>query len=122
MVILKRYLTINSIFSAVSGIIMLLIPDQLNSTFGINNPYVFPIIGLNLIVFSVFVFYVSRRQITNRTLINLISGLDALWVLGSLLIIILGLFDLSKIGHIIIGVVAVWIAFLGYNQFKNSRE
>ena len=73
-------------------------------------------------LFSVFVFYVSRRQLTNKILVNIISGLDALWVLGSLFIIMLGLFDLSIIGYIIIGVVAVWIAFLGYKQYEKSTD
>lgn len=118
---LKKYLTINSLFSAVCGLIMILFPLGLNNIFNLNNPYVFPIIGSNLLIFSVFVWFVSRRQLPNKKLVNLISGLDALWVLGSFIIVLLGLFDLSTNGNILIGVVAVWIAFLGYKQFKNNK-
>lgn len=118
---LKKYLTINSVFSAICGITMLIFSSGLNSYFYVQNEYVFPVIGLNLIVFSVFVWFVSQKQLTNKTLVNLISGLDALWVLGSLIIILLGLFDLSRNGSILIGIVAVWITFLGYKQFKNNK-
>lgn len=118
---LKRYLTINSIFSAVCGIAMIILPVGLSSFFDIVNPYVFPVIGLNLIIFSLFVWYVSRKHLTNKTLVNLISGLDALWVLGSLIIVLFGLFELSKNGNILIVFVAIWIAFLGYKQFRYSR-
>ena len=118
---LKRYLAINSGFSAICGITMLVFSSGLHSFFDIQNEYVFPVIGINLIVFSVFVWFVAQKQLTNRILVNLISGLDALWVLGSLIIILLGLFDLSRNGIILIGVVAVWIAFLGYKQFKNNK-
>ena len=117
---LKKYLTINSLFSGVCGIIMLVFSTGLNSFFDIQNEYTFLIIGLNLIVFSIFVWFVSRKQLTNKLLINLISGLDALWVLGSLITILFGLFNLSRNGYFLIGTVAIWIAFLGYKQFKNK--
>jgi len=118
---LKRYLTINSVFSAVCGIAMVILFVELNTFFHIVNQYVFPVIGLNLIIFSIFVGYVSRKQLTNKTLVNLISGLDALWVLGSLIIVLFGLFGLSRNGNILIIFVAVWIAFLGYNQFRFNK-
>jgi hypothetical protein len=118
---LKKYLTINSVFSAACGIIMLVFSNQLNRFFGIQNQYVFPVIGLNLLVFSVFVWYISRKQLTKKPLVHLISFLDLLWVLGSLAIILLGLFDLSRNGTILIGIVAVLIAFLGYKQFYNNK-
>lgn len=115
---LKKYLTINSIFSGISGITMLVFPKGLNSLFSIQNEYVFPVIGINLIVFSVFVWIVSRKYLTNKILVNLISGLDAVWVLGSLIIITSGFFDFSVIGNIIILIVAIWIGFLGFQQFR----
>lgn len=118
---LKAYLIVNSIFSALTGITMLVFSNGLNSIFGINNAYIFPVIGLNLILFSAFVWFVSRKQLTNKLLINIISGLDALWVLGSVSIIVFPLFELSKNGHIIIGIVAVWIGFLGFMQFIKNK-
>ena len=118
---LKRYLTINSIFSAGCGIVMIYFSVGLNAFFDIVNQYVFPVIGINLIIFSLFVWYVSRKQLTNKTLVNLISGLDVLWVLGSLIIVLLGLFELSRNGNILIIFVAIWIAFLGYKQFMYNR-
>jgi hypothetical protein len=118
---LKKYLTINSIFSAFSGTTMLLFPSKLNELFNINNAYVFPIIGANLLAFSAFVLFVSIKKPTNKTLVNTITILDLIWVLGSLAILAFGLFDISKTGHILIGVVAIWIAFLAYKQFQNNK-
>jgi hypothetical protein len=120
MAALKKYLIINSLFSALTGLVMLVFTSYLNTLFGITNDYVFPVIGLNLLVFSSIVYFVSIKQLNNRVLVNLISGLDALWVLGSLIIIMLGLFNISETGNIIIGIVAMWIAFLGFKQFRNN--
>lgn len=118
---LKKYLTINSGFSLTTGLGMLFFSNALNAFFNIENAYVFPVIGLNLIGFAIFVGYVSSKQLTNKMLVNLISGLDGLWVLGSFIIILFGLFDLSQNGNILIGIVAVWIGFLGYKQFVNNK-
>ena len=118
---LKKYLIINSIFSATSGLALLLFSDGFNHFFDIQNQYILPIIGLNLIVFALFVWFVSINYLTNKVLVNLISGLDLLWVLGSLAIVLLGLFDLSRKGNILISVVAVWIAFLGYKQYQYNK-
>lgn len=119
---LKKYLTINSIFSAISGLTMLLFSSNLNKLFNIDNIYVFPIIGSNLLVFSAFVWFVFSRQLTNKILVTTITTLDALWVFGSFAIVILGLFDLSREGNILISIVAVWIAFLAYKQFKYNGQ
>lgn len=118
---LKKYLTINSIFSAISGLTMLLFSSKLNDLFAINNGYIFPIIGANLLVFATFVWYVSNKQLSNKMLVTTISILDLLWVVGSFAIVVLGLLDISKIGNAIISIVAIWIGFLAYKQFKNNK-
>ncbi len=118
---LKKYLTINSLFSALCGLAMLLISGNLSELFNISNTYVFPIIGANLLVFSAFVWYVSKKQLTNKTLVNIISFLDLLWVFGSFAIVAFRLFELSNVGNILIIIVAIWIACLAYKQFKNNR-
>jgi len=118
---LKTYLTLNSCFSAICGTTMLLFTKGLNSFFNIDNNYIFPILGLNLIIFAGFVWYVSRKQLSNKLLVNIISGLDALWVIGSLAIISFGIFGLPGRANILIGIIAIWIGFLGYRQFKNNR-
>ena len=117
---LKKYLSINSLFSGLSGIVLIFLNDWLCVFFGVDNKLIFPIIGINLTVFSAFVWYVSRNQITNKALVNLISGLDVLWVVGSLAIISFNLFNLTSNGNILIGIVAIWIAFLGFKQIQNN--
>lgn len=119
---LKKYLLINSLFSAFSGLVMLFFATPLNEFFNIQIPYILPIIGSNLLVFSLFVGYVAQKQLHNKTLVNIISGLDGLWVLGSIAIVLLQVFNLSKNGYIVIALVALWIAFLGYKQHQFNQK
>jgi hypothetical protein len=118
---LKTYLTLNSAFSALSGLVMLLFAKQLNDIFEIRHQLVFPIIGANLLVFAMLLFWVLKKQLTNKLLIKIIITLDILWVIGSAVIVAFDLFELSKKGYIIIAIVAVWIAFLAYKQQENNR-
>lgn len=116
---LRLYLTINYAFSAFSGLIMLLFSEKLNQIFQLSDPLLFPVIGANLLVFAGFVFYVTGWQIEKTGLVKLISFLDAGWVVGSLAILLFGPFGISSTGLWIIGIVAVWIGFLGFKQYSN---
>ncbi len=118
---LKKYLVINSVFSGISGLALLLLSKELNDFFGISHAAVFPVTGAGLIVFSLFAGLVSAKRPGNKKLVAAITILDASWVLGSFVIVIFGLFDLSRHGYILISIVALWIAFLAYQQYKNNK-
>jgi hypothetical protein len=118
---LNKYLRINGIFSFLSGFTLLFASEYLDSFFGILNPFVLPILGLNLLIFAIYVWYVAQKQLTNKPLVNVILVLDGLWVTGSLLLIQFNPFHLTSKGMAVIGLIAMWIAFLGYMQFKHNR-
>jgi len=118
---LKKYLLINSAFSGLSELALVFISDHINTLFNIDNTIVLPAIGINLLVFSLIVYYVAVKQLKRNSLVTLISALDLLWVIGSAAIILFQLFNLSSAGYIIIGVVAIWIAFLGSMQIKYNK-
>lgn len=116
---LKTYLRINSAFSMLTGVLMVLFSDKLMKFFNsIDDQYLFDIIGLNLIAFALFVWYVSTKQLQNVILVKLISFLDIIWVIGSFIIVLFQLFNLSLNGYILITIVAIWVGFLAYKQLK----
>ena len=119
---LKKYLLINSSFSFICGLCMLLLNDQLNVFFNISQPLVFYIIGLNLILFSFFVLFAAVSKPFKNILIKIIIVLDILWVIGSLIIVVFKVFNLSNTGYLAIVAVAVFIAFLAYQQNRNLRQ
>jgi len=118
---LKKYLMINSAFSLLSGLLLTFASSSINTLFGISNKIVLPIIGINLLIFSLMVYYVAVKQLKNKSLVNLITSLDLLWVIGSLALLIFQWFNLTSIGYIVIGCVAIWIAYLGAMQFKFNK-
>ena len=112
---------LNSAFSALSGLLLTFSAKTFNALLGISNTIVLPIIGINLLIFSLVVYYVAVKQLKTSSLVNLITGLDVLWVVGSAFLIFLQLFSLTTIGYVIIGAVAIWIGYLAFMQFKYNE-
>jgi hypothetical protein len=84
--------------------------------FGLNDGLVFVVIGIGLLGFSGYVLWVAMMKESNKKLVQLITLMDLLWVVASLVIVLMKAFDLTNIGYTIITFVALWIAFLAFQQ------
>ncbi|MEL6672343.1 MAG: hypothetical protein AAFR61_09125 [Bacteroidota bacterium] len=116
---LHIYLRINAVFSALSGLTMLLANGPLQAWFGFELAWVFPVIGLSLLGFSASIFLLLRKDPLPLKEVRLISIMDGLWVLGSGLIILLPIFPISQLGYYLIGGVALLVGFLGWKQMQH---
>lgn len=121
MVELKKYLLLNAAFSGFSGITMLLAGKWLNSWFSITNAFVLPIIGVNLFVFAIIVWLTAQKFLHKKSLVSVITILDVCWVIGSIILTSFRFFNLSNLAYVCIGIVAAFVTFMAYKQFKNNR-
>lgn len=119
---LKKYLLINSSFSFLTGMIMLILNPKLRVFFSVTEPLIFTIIGINLLIFAAFVLFVARSKPLKSNLVKIIVVLDILWVIGSFILIFTDVFKLSLSANITIGLVGVFIAFLAYKQYTNLQK
>ena len=117
----KNYLQINGGFSLLSSLVMLLLSGFLANVFALESRIAFLVIGAGLLFFGGFVFYVAQKQPGNKTLIQVITIMDAFWVLGSLIIVVFQLFNLSSTGYLLITAVMVIIAFFAINQYRYNK-
>ncbi len=115
---LKLWLSINACFSGISGLTMIFFSDALQKIFGFTHPVVFPVVGLSLLLFSASLLYVTRYQLDNPGKIMTISLMDGLWVLGSLVIIIFQLFDLTRTGYFLMLITAIFVGLFGMMQYR----
>ncbi len=111
---LQKALKVNALFSSISGIIMILFNHQIAYLFGITNNTVFWVVGLILIYFAITIWYEIRKQ--RRTAVLWIIIQDYTWVAGSLVLIIINPFQITQIGNIIIGLIALIVLYMGINQ------
>jgi len=112
----QKSLLINALFSGFSGITLVTLSKHIARLFNISNSSVFCIIGITLIFFSMAIIYEIKRQ----NLVGILSIIiqDYIWVLGSIILLIIQPFEISKDGNSIIGVVALVVLFMAINQAK----
>ncbi|WP_027418172.1 hypothetical protein [Crocinitomix catalasitica] len=111
---LQKALTLNALFSSLSGLILILFNQQIAEIFGTSNTTVFWIVGLILLYFSVTIFYERIKQ--RKPFVLWIIIQDISWVLGSVLILILKPFNISSTGNLIILIIALIVLFMAVNQ------
>lgn len=117
---LQKALKANTLFSSISGILMILLNRQIAHLFGTTNNTVFWIIGLILIYFAITIWYEIQRQ--RRIAVLWIIVQDYAWVLGSLILIITNPFQITQIGKPIIGIIAIVVLYMGINQMVGLNE
>lgn len=119
---LKTALLANATFSSISGVTMLLFSNWISELMGIPNKWVLPIIGGGLLFFASTIVYQATRDSINSNPVKLIILQDLLWVVGSLVILVFGLFDLTIVGKILIAIVAVAVADFAFLQWWGLRQ
>src|SRR5687767_8440239 len=103
---LKNVLLVNAVSSGVTGIGLLAFSPTMAILFGVPSPFPVTSVGIFLIVFAVFVFIEGRRSAPQVSRVKVIVALDTIWVVASLFIVALQLFELTLIGYFAMSAVA----------------
>lgn len=117
---LQKALKTNALFSSISGLIMILLNQPIAKLFGTNNTNVFWIVGLILIYFALTIWYEITKQ--RKLAVIWIIIQDCTWVLGSLILIIFNPFEITLIGSLIIGIIALIVLYMGVNQMIGLKQ
>ncbi|KAB2844019.1 MAG: hypothetical protein F9K45_05360 [Melioribacteraceae bacterium] len=102
--LLKLTLRINWIFSALSGLTLLLFNSLYQNLFEINYPFYQT--GTSLLFFAAFVFFAERKKILSKVFIITIICMDILWVVFCFALL-LGNTGISSLGNWLIGLSAL---------------
>ncbi len=119
---LKNVLLINALSSGATGILLIVFAGQMATLFTVQNTVPFIAVGMFLIGFAMMVFFESRRSTHNLKMVKFIITLDITWVIVSVLIVVLQLFNLSALGYGLIGAVAVWVMLMVYLQTNGIKD
>jgi len=122
MMSLKNVLLVNGVSSGATGSLILTFGHMAASLFGVNGPTAFWVVGIFLIAFAVLVITEGLKTNTSANRVRLIIVLDVLWVIGSVAIVVLQLFDLSALGYFVIAAVGAWVGLMAFLQFKGLKS
>jgi len=120
--LLLNTLRANAVFSFLCGTDAILFNQFFMDLFGISASYVFPVLGVGLLIFCAVVFYEAYRKPIKPSAVKAIIGQDVAWVVGSALIILTNVFSLSTTGLWLIAAVAVVVAAFAYFQYRGMKQ
>lgn len=119
---LRTVFRFNAVFGALSGVIFTLASNWLSRLSGIEPAYVFPVTGILLIGFAIWLARLSlQEKITNQLAWFVVTS-DLLWVLGSLAVLIVGWPPLSVPGKWIVAALAEVVAVFAILQVIGIRK
>lgn len=117
---LRTTLLVNAISSGATGLLLALFPNVAAGLFGVNGTVYFVEVGVFLVLFAAFVFFVGTRKPISIRSVMAVTMLDVLWVLASIIAVFLLAGMISTIGIVLIIAVAAWVALMALLQFKAS--
>ena len=111
----------NASFSSISGFLLIIFPDQVSNIMEQENPLVFSIIGIGLLLFVALILYTIKRKNTNYLLLKSIIIQDLIWVIASILLLLFDPFNISFSGKIIVSIVACIVFYFALLQYKYAK-
>ncbi len=117
---LQKFLTANAVFSILNGALLLLFQEKFIKIFKVEPGNFFTILGILLLFFALTLIIEIKKQRAISILWIIIQ--DALWVIGSIVLLIFNPFNISTEGNIIIAIVGLVVLILGLGQAKGLAK
>jgi len=111
---LQKALSVNAIFSGISGLGLILFHRSIAKLFNIDQSNIFWIIGIGLVFFALTIILEVKKQ--RRLAVIWIIIQDFIWVIGSAVLLILQPFNISSTGNNTLAIVALIVFFMAINQ------
>ncbi len=111
---LRRALQANGVFSGISGLLMMLAAGPLSELIGLSISSILIGVGAGLIFYAIGLFRNASSALINRTEAYLAVVMDLAWVVGSAVVIFLGV--LTTTGNWMVAVVADIVLMFGILQ------
>lgn len=113
---IKTTLLVNGISSGVTGIGLIAIARTVAGIFGVSQSAPFAGTGIFLVLFAMLVVSAGLKKTTNPSTVRLITALDLLWVVASVILVIADGRYFSFIGNVLIVAVAAWVGMMAILQ------
>jgi len=103
---LRHALRANAIFSGLSGLVIVFLHGQVLTWLGISGVNI-AFLGIGLVLFSIYLFWMSSREQMDKSMVVGVIGGDWLWVLASAVLLLVQAGAFSTLGMFIVADVAV---------------
>jgi len=118
----RNVLKANAVFSSLSGIAFLVAAKPIAAFLGLSMPAILTITGIILLIFAADVFYLATRKTVNPKGVVAVIAADALWVIGSVILLLTNLVPLTTEGKWAVALVAIAVATFADLQYYGLRK
>jgi hypothetical protein len=116
-----RILGFNALATAGCAIGMLATRGSLYTSFGLATPMLLDVLAVGLLGYAGLLWLATRRPISRQTLMTF-SAADALWVVGSALVLVFFWGQFDAVARLLIIAVAIVVEVLATLQFLAARK
>lgn len=119
----RTALLTNAAFSGIGGLAVLVAPGLIAEEVALAEAtWVLRLLGAGLLVFATAVATVGRQARPPAAQVQVISAMDAVWVVASVVVLLAGIGGLTTAGAWIIGLTAEAVALFGVAQLYGLRR
>lgn len=118
----RRTLLANASFTAVSAVVLITAREALYPLFALGSPSLLTAIGLVLLPYAGTLALEARREPPQRYALVTAAVLDAGWVVGSVIVLLLAWSALAPAGRALIIAAALIVEVFAFLQFRASRR
>ncbi len=129
--LLRKALRANALFSFTSGLLFMIASNNLAKFLGIadtsilglfGSSVLLAIIGFNLLGFAGIIWYVSSQSPIVKLQVQVISGLDFGWVIGTALILLTNILPLTRGGSWLLLIIAEVVLLFALLQLYSLHQ
>jgi len=117
----NRILLINAVSTAACAAGILLTRQVLPPLFALNGPLLLDVTAVGLFAYAVALAVAANRQPVGRSTLMTFAAVDALWVAGSAVVLLMFWGDLAALARTLIIVVAIAVEAFATLQFRAAR-
>ena len=117
----RQTLLANATFTAASAIVLIAARDVLYPLFALNSPTLLTSIGIVLLLYAATLVLEARRVPPQRYALIAAALLDAGWVVGSVIVLLVAWPALAPSGRLLIIAAALIVELFAFLQFRASR-
>ena len=120
--LLRRVLQANGVFSGLSGLAFILGSEVIAAFLGLDAAAIIAITGGVLLLYAAGLFYVAAQETISRAAAWTFIIMDALWVVDSIAVLVIGWPPLTTAGKWAVAIVADVVAIFAVLQYYGLRR
>jgi hypothetical protein len=117
-----RILRLNAVSTAACALAMLVTRGSLHTFFGLSSPILLDVLAMGFLAYAGALAFAAQRQPVSRDALMAFTAADALWVVGSVVVLLLFWSQLAAVARLMIIAVGLVVEAFATLQFRAARS